>query len=81
MLLHLRTAHQLLFLLRMQVWRDELVIVVTKYALTLLDWHDRWVEGELDSHLVVIWEDHHGILVANDKVDQCSNKFSWLELV
>ena len=55
----------------MQIWRDELIIVVTKYALTLLDSdrHDRWVEGKLDSHLVVVWEDHHGVLIANDKVN------------
>ena len=27
---------------------------------------DRWIDGELDGHLIVVWEDSHCVLVADD---------------
>ena len=26
---------------------------------------DRWIDGELDGHLIVVWEDSHRVLVAD----------------
>ena len=57
-------------------WRRK--VVISEDTMGLLRSKYRWVESKLDSHLIVIWEDHHCILVTDHKVHKGCNQFPWL---
>ena len=52
-------CHEMVFSLVFVVLRQ--VFPVEKRWLS-----DRWIDGELDGHLIVVWEDSHRVLVADD---------------
>lgn len=57
-------------------WRRK--VVIPEDTIVLLRSKYRWVESKLDSHLIIIWEDHHSILITDHKVHKGSNQFPWL---
>lgn len=58
-----------------------MVSSISKYALVLLSLRNWRVHSELDGHLVVVREDHHGLLITNDKIEECCDQLPGLELV